>query len=70
MKVRLAFHDWQKGGKSVYGTPEGIELSTGDFHSGTVFGGTLDLDEGNAGEIRRALAAGYEPVFYVFEEVE
>ena len=37
MKIKLVFLDWEKDGKSIYNTPEGVELSFGQFHSGTMF---------------------------------
>ena len=37
MKAKLVFHDWLRRGQSIYSTLEGISLSSGDLHSGTVF---------------------------------
>jgi hypothetical protein len=39
MKVKLALVDWKKIGESnsIYNTPLGVELSSGDLHSGSVF---------------------------------
>lgn len=70
MKLRLAFQDWQRNGKSVYNTSEGIELSMGMFHSGTIFEATIKLDEDEAVDLLEYLAEGYEPVFSVFEVIE
>ena len=50
MKVRFAFEDWKKDGKSVYATNP--ELSAGDFQIGTVFTGNLDVDEAQEAEQR------------------
>lgn len=39
MKIKLALVDWKKMGEvnSIYNTQLGVELSSGDLHSGTVF---------------------------------
>lgn len=65
MKIKLVFHDWCKLCKSIYSTEEGIELSLGDFHSGTTFDAEIELDEGNEKELKRAIKNGYQPTFYV-----
>ena len=65
MKIKLVFEDWQKDGKSVYQTPEGIYLSLGNFHSGTTFDADIDLDAGDEKELQRAIDAGFVPVFVV-----
>jgi len=65
MKIDLVFDDWRKVGKSVYCTEAGVELSMGSFHSGTMFSGTIDLEETDAHELREALEKGYQPVFWV-----
>ena len=69
VRLRFAFNDWTRRGESIYSTEEGIELSLGAFHSGTVFEGSLDLDSDDAAELRGALESGAEPVFLVFAEV-
>ena len=65
MKIRLVFDDWRKNGKSIYETEEGIELILGDFHSGSIFDGEINLDEGDSKELQKALDSGFTPVFYV-----
>lgn len=65
MKIELVFLDWQKGGKSVYNTKKGVELSTGQFHSGTTFDGSIALDQEDAKELAGALKEGYHPCFWV-----
>jgi len=67
MKVKLIFDDWKLKGYSVYNTEVGIELSTGDFHSGTTFNGDIHLDSEQAEELRIAFMAGYTPSFIVME---
>ena len=66
VKVRFAFQDWQRDGVSIYQTERGIDLSLGNFHSGTVFEGELALDADDERELLRALFGGYKPVFEVF----
>ena len=69
MRVKLVFHDWiDKDQKSVYSTEEGIELTMGSFHHGTVFEGQLYLKPGDDQELKEAVEAGYTPVFYVVIE--
>jgi len=64
--IKLAFHDWVRDGKSIYSTEEGIELSLGDFHSGTVFNGAICLDDNGIQEIQRAIARKEYPTFLIF----
>ncbi len=65
MKIKLVFHDWVRGGKSIYDTEEGIELSLGDFHSGTTFDGEIILDASNEREIKEAAKTRAFPAFSV-----
>mgnify|MGYP001580239085 CR=1 FL=1 len=65
MKVRLVFEDWQRKGRSIYATEEGLRLSMGDFHSGSTFDATIEVDEEQAAELHRALSTGACPVFWV-----
>lgn len=67
MKIRLVFDDWRLDGESIYSTLEGIELSMGPFHSGTIFDVEIDT-YGVDDELAEALAAGYRPVFYAVPE--
>jgi len=61
--IDLVFVSWQKDGKSVYDTEEGDKLFIGDFHHGTVFKGTLELDEEEASRVKQAWKMGIHPVF-------
>ena len=63
MKIKLVFQDWQKDGHSIYSTPEGIDLSLGDFHSGTTFDADIDVYGGDK-ELEQSIKNGYTPVFY------
>ena len=63
----MYFADWQNNGKSIYNTEEGIALSLGDFHSGSVFEAEIKLDDYQAAELANAIQDGYQPVFTVFK---
>ena len=66
VEIELVFEDWQnREGKSIYYTEEGVTLTCGDFHHGTVFDGEIELDESSAADLRDALDAGFRPVFVV-----
>lgn len=66
MKVKLVFHDWiDPVTGSIYQTQKGIELSMGDFHSGTTFDGEIIVDPFQEEELKRAIKAGNNPVFYL-----
>jgi len=69
MKIKLVFDDWKRQGKSVYETMKGVQLSCGDFHSGTTFNGTIELDQEQHAELRIALRAGYTPSFIMMEKI-
>ena len=64
-RIDLVFDDWRKDGQTVYDTEEGMELSLGDFHTGTTFSGGIELDAVSERELRGALEAGCEPLFVV-----
>ena len=65
MKVSLVFYDWieEETGESVYCTERGVELSLGDFHSGTMFTAEIELED-YQGEFEAAAENGIVPVFY------
>ena len=65
MKIKLIFEDWKNQGKSIYSTEAGIHLSMGDFHSGTIFYGQINLDAEQHDELKRALRDGFTPSFVV-----
>jgi len=66
LAVKLVFSDWLgKDHRSVYSTEEGMDLSAGQFHSGTTFEGAVRLDPGEQRELESAMASGYTPVFYL-----
>jgi hypothetical protein len=68
LTVSFAFYDWLREAVSVYNNTEaGLQLSQGDFHSGTSFRGTLALDDDQVLELRQAMQGGYAPAFYVYE---
>jgi hypothetical protein len=65
IRVKLVFHDWVRLGNSIYNTEEGLELSSGDFHSGTTFKGEIELDEWNAFDLVEAFKKNAWPAFYL-----
>ena len=65
MKIKLVFNDWQKDGESIYNTEKGIDLSMGDFHSGSVFNGEIVVNAAQKLELEKAMKAGYQPVFWM-----
>ena len=66
MKIKLVFDDWRDHThKSVYATEKGIELSAGDFHFGSTFNATIEVDDPE--ELKNRLHQGFVPVFYVVE---
>jgi hypothetical protein len=67
MRVKLVFDDWRDAatGRSVYTSMEGVALSMGDFHSGTVFDAEIELDSEQEQDLRASLAQGYRPVFWL-----
>lgn len=67
MKVALVFDDWRKCGKSVYQTSVGVDLSMGQFHSGTTFEADIALDQEGATELASALRNGLTPVWEMHE---
>lgn len=73
MKAKMVFCDWQKWDKekknivSVYNDEEGLELSSGDFHSGTTFEVSIALDSWQEKEAKEAIKKGYRPCFYMVE---
>jgi len=66
LAIRLVFADWlDKDHRSVYSTEKGVDLSMGQFHSGTTFDGAIRLDSDDRGELESAMASGYTPVFHL-----
>ena len=64
MKIKLVFDHWEHvGGKPVTGK-ERVNLSLGQFHSGTTFDGEIRLDVDDTEELEEALES-YVPVFLV-----
>jgi len=64
MKIKLVFADWQeRGGRSVYHTAVGVNLTVGQFHSGTTFSGSIRLSAEDEEELADAMRKGYQPVF-------
>ncbi len=67
MKIKLVFEDWRKDGKSIYNTEEGVKLSMGDFHSGTMFDGEINLSPEEEQELKEAIKEKHYPSFLIVE---
>lgn len=66
MKIKLVFDDWHNSkGQSIYSHEDGIDLILGDFHSGTVFDGEIDLTKGDAQWLQKQIEAGKYPIFRI-----
>ena len=65
MKIKLIFTDWLSNGKSIYNTEKGVDLSMGQFHSGTTFDAEIDLDQDDVDDLEECIRSGYTPVFEV-----
>lgn len=63
LNIKFSFKDWTRGNNSVYG--DEYELSLGNFHSGTVFNGSIVLSKSDRDEFIKALKGGAVPVFDV-----
>ena len=71
MDVEMVFDDWKdETGESIYNTPEGVELSLGDFHSGSAFPARIYLTPDQARDLRAAVKRGAQPVFWLMVEDE
>lgn len=70
MNIKLIFYDWiNEKGESVSATEKGIELFSGDIHSGTVFSGYICAVnphvELSLEELEEAVKQGCFPLFQV-----
>jgi hypothetical protein len=61
--MNLVFDDWKKGGKSIYSTDEGAQLSMSDFHSGTTFTALIQFSKEQMEVLEKAWAQGINPIF-------
>ncbi len=68
MKIKLVFLDWQENGKSIYSCKKGFHLSTGNFHSGSTFEGTITLDREDERELRGAMQSRFHPCFWILAD--
>jgi len=68
VKIKLIFQDWQNQKfESIYSTTEGVQLSMGDFHSGTTFDGEIKLNKEQEIELKQYMQQGYRPVFWTMD---
>ena len=73
MLCKLVIEDWRKIGESgsIYNTPLGVELSTGDMHSGTTFSAVVILEPNVEYEIQDAFVKhGAYPVFRFIPDIK
>ena len=66
VRADFAFVTWQKDGRSVYDTKDGEQFFRGDFHRGTRFKGTIELDNEEIKRIQEAEEKGIKPSFDLF----
>jgi hypothetical protein len=52
MKVNVIFEDWKEGGKSIYNTEKGVDLSMGSMHSGSTWTGEINFDPDTEEQLR------------------
>jgi len=50
----LVFKDWERKGKSIYNTREGLDLAMGDLHSGTFWRIQADMDREDVRKLDKA----------------
>jgi hypothetical protein len=63
IKCKIIFDDWRIGGKSVYSTRDGCELSLGSLHSGTTFDCKVKFGDDEKATIEEAKKKGINPTF-------
>jgi hypothetical protein len=66
IEVNLSFVSWQKNGKSIYGTEDETRYFVGDFRRGSIFKGTIELDEEEIDRVRAGEKEGIKAVFDIF----
>ena len=65
MKVDLVFSHWERRGMALDRTEEAIELSMGNFHGGSTFSGSIDLEEDDRLDLIDAAKIEADAVFSV-----
>jgi len=65
MKVNLVFWRWRRFLTTRVDGNEMLHLEGGFFSGGSNFRGTIELDEEQELELRRSMADGYRPIFWV-----
>ena len=70
MKIKLVFHDvintlYKKAFESEYRSEIGLELTSGDFHSGSTFRAEIELTSEQQEQLENFFKEGLNPVFYV-----
>ncbi len=70
VEANLSFVSWQKNGKSIYGTEDETKFFVGDFRRGSVFKGTIELDEEEIARVKEGEKEGIRAVFDLFIKEE
>ena len=66
MKIKLVFHDViNTFSESEYRSEIGLELTSGDFHSGSTFRAEIELTSEQQEQLEDFFKEGLNPVFYV-----
>jgi hypothetical protein len=65
-EINLSFVSWQKNGKSIYGTEDETRFFVGDFRRGSIFKGTIELDEEEMDRVKEGAKEGVKAVFDIF----
>ena len=65
LEVVLVVDSWRGPGAVLLSPEADLALTAGDLHAGSTFPATITVDEDTAEELRAALNAGYQPVFWM-----
>jgi len=63
-EIKLVIDDFKIGGQAI-GSEKYLEVGSGDFHSGSVFPGSIRLSEENMSDFESILAEGLQVIFWV-----
>ena len=67
MKIKLVFFGWRNRRLEKVSGSERMLLETGEFHPGSSFEGTIEVDEGGKEEMVTAWKEGFSQVFILSE---
>ncbi len=66
VEINMSFVSWQKNGKSIYGTEDETRFFVGDFRRGSIFKGTIELDDEEIKRVKEGEKEGIRAVFDIF----